>query len=255
MPGKPGIGLQLYTVRDAMNTDLQGTLKAISEIGYTWLETAGYGDGLFYGLPPEEFRNIVEDLGMELVSSHATFSPDQQRQVIDAHAVLGVKYLVYPVLPVEGRETADDYRKAAQRLNNIGESCLNSGIRFGYHNHDFEFDTFDGRKGFDFLLEETDPELVFFQADLYWMIYVGIDPEGYFNLYPGRFKHWHVKDMEDSPERSFAEVGTGVIDYAEIFKMKEKAGMEYFFVEQDICKRDPLESIAISYDHLLNIIQ
>ena len=253
-PGKPDIGLQLYTIRDAMKADTRSTLEEVSRIGYTWLEAAGYSDGQFYGMFPKEFNQVVTDLGMELVSSHATFNKESQQQVIDAHAALGALYLVYPVMPTPGKETADDYRRAAQRLNEIGEACAKAGIRFGYHNHAFEFERFEDQTGYDILLNETDPALVFFQADLYWMIYAGIDPEDYFSLHPGRFEHWHVKDMEDSPERSFAEVGEGVIDFIKIFKMKDLSGMKYFFVEQDACKRDPMESISISYKNLLKIV-
>jgi sugar phosphate isomerase/epimerase len=254
MPGKPDIGLQLYTIRDAMKAGPAGALKTVSDIGYTWLEAAGYSNGKFYGYPPEEFKKVVEDFGMRLISSHATFNKESQQQVIDAHAALGALYLVYPVMPTPGKETADDYRRAAERLNEIGAACAKAGIRFGYHNHAFEFERFEDQTGYDILLNATDPALVFFQADLYWMIYAGIDPEDYFNLHPGRFEHWHVKDMEDSPERSFAEVGEGVIDFEKIFKMKDISGMKYYFVEQDACKRDPMESISISYKNLLKIV-
>jgi len=254
MPGKPDIGLQLYTIRDAMKADLQSTLEEVSRIGYTWLEAAGYADGKFYGLFPKELDQLVTDLGMELVSSHATFNMESQQQVIDAHAEAGVKFMVYPVMPIPEKETADDFKRAAQRLNEIGEACARAGIRFGYHNHAFEFERFDEQTGYDILLNETDPAMVFFQADLYWMIFAGIDPEDYFKQHPGRFEHWHVKDMEDSPERSFAEVGTGVIDFGKIFKIKDLSGMKYFFVEQDSCKRDPMESISISYQNLLKIV-
>ncbi|MBW6460831.1 MAG: sugar phosphate isomerase/epimerase [Bacteroidales bacterium] len=253
-PGKPAIGLQLYTIRDAMKADTRSTLEEVSRIGYTWLEAAGYADGQFYGMSPKEFNQLVTDLGMELVSSHATFNKESQQPVIDAHAEAGVKYLVYPVMPIPEKETAGDFKRAAQRLNEIGEACAKAGICFGYHNHAFEFERFEDQTGYDILLNETDPALVFFQADLYWIVYAGIDPEDYFNLHPGRFEHWHVKDMEDSPERSFAEVGEGVIDFEKIFKMKDLSGMKYFFVEQDACKRDPMESIFISYENLLNIV-
>lgn len=248
------IGLQLYTLRDSISRDLPGTLANISAIGYTWLEAAGYSEGKFYGLQPREFKKMVDDLGMQMISSHATFEPEQQQQAIDAHARLGVKYLVYPMLPVTKKVTKDHFSRAASRLNEIGEACRLSGLKFGYHNHDFEFVKIEETTGFDLLLTLTDPKLVCFEADLYWMVYAGADPVNYFQKYPGRFELWHVKDMEDNPEKDFAPVGTGTIDYKRIFGQKQQAGMAYFFVEQDDCKIDPLESVKISYKNLKKIV-
>jgi len=249
------IGLQLYTVRDALNKDLKGTLEEVSRIGYTWLEAAGYGDGKFYGLAPAEFKKMVVDLGMEVISSHAGFTPEQSRQVIDAHLELGAGYLVYPWISMPEQPSRDDYRQSAELFNRLGEECNRAGLKFGYHNHDFEFVKIEDTTGYDIFLNETDQELVCFEADIYWMKYAGADPGDYFSNYPGRFDLWHVKDMEDSPERSFAEIGTGVIDFKAMFKFKDEAGMSYFFVEQDTCKRDPLESITISYNNLRKIIR
>jgi len=248
------IGLQLYTLRDAISRDLPGTMASISAIGYTWLEAAGYNDGKFYGLQPREFKKMADDLGMQLISSHATFEPEQQQQAIEAHAALGVRYLVYPMLPVNKKETKDHFSRAAAHLNDIGEACRASGLKFGYHNHAFEFVKIDDTTGFDILLELTDSELVCFESDLYWMIYAGSDPLSYFGKYPGRFELWHVKDMEANPEKDFAPVGTGIIDYKQIFGQKQQAGLAYFFVEQDDCKIDPLESVKISYKNLKKIV-
>ncbi|MCK9401127.1 MAG: sugar phosphate isomerase/epimerase [Bacteroidales bacterium] len=248
------IGLQLYTLRDAISRDLPGTIASISAIGYTWLEAAGYNDGKFYGLQPREFKKMADDLGMQLISSHATFEPEQQQQAIEAHATLGVRYLVYPMLPVNKKETKDHFSRAAAHLNDIGEACRASGLKFGYHNHAFEFVKIDDTTGFDILLELTDSELVCFESDLYWMIYAGSDPLSYFGKYPGRFELWHVKDMEANPEKDFAPVGTGIIDYKQIFGQKQQAGLAYFFVEQDDCKIDPLESVKISFKNLKKIV-
>jgi sugar phosphate isomerase/epimerase len=251
---KKDIGLQLYTLRNPMQQDLPGTLRAIAETGYTWLEAAGYDEGKFYGFPPLEFKMMVEDLGMQLISSHATFKPEQQQLAIDAHAELGVKYLVYPVLPVDEKTTRDDFTRASSRLNEIGKACQESGLKFGYHNHNFEFVKIDDTTGFDLLLTMTDPGLVCFESDLYWMVFAGADPVEYFRKYPGRFELWHVKDMENNPEKDFAPVGTGVIDFEQIFSQKELAGMAYFFVEQDDCKIDPFDSVKISYENLKKIV-
>ncbi len=254
MPVKKNIGLQLYTVRDQLGKDLPGTLKAVAEIGYTWLEAAGYNEGKFYGLAPKEFRKMVEDLGMTLVSSHVSFGTEQLQQVADAHNELGVSYVVYPWMSMPAQPTRDDYTRAAELFNELGEGCNQAGLKFGYHNHDFEFVRIDDTTGFDILVEMTKPGSVCFEADLYWMKYAGVDPMDYFNKYPGRFELWHVKDMDNTTERKFAPVGSGIINFAEIFENKNVSGMKYFFVEQDTCYEDPLKSVATSLSNLEKLV-
>ena len=139
-------------------------------------------------------------------------------------------------------------------MNALGEACNKSNIRFGYHNHDFEFVKFGDITGYDILLSSTDREKVCFEADIYWMIFAGVDPVAVFEKYPGRFKLWHIKDMKDSPEKGFTEVGEGTIPYSQIKNYMGLSGMELFFVEQDDCERDPLESAEISYQNLYNIL-
>jgi sugar phosphate isomerase/epimerase len=252
---KKDIGLQLYTLRDLISKDLKGTLGKIAETGYTWLEAAGYNDGKFYNLRPSEFRKITEDYGLKVISSHTAFTPDKIQQVVEAHLELGVYYVVYPWMSMVEKPILDDYLKAAALMNELGELCSRSGLKFGYHNHDFEFVKIGDTTGFDILVTETKDKYVCFEADLYWMKYAGVDPVDYFRKYPGRFELWHVKDMDDSPDRSFAPVGSGIIDFKNIFGYKDISGMSYFFVEQDNCKGDPLESIATSFKNLSQILQ
>ncbi|MCD4771879.1 MAG: sugar phosphate isomerase/epimerase, partial [Bacteroidales bacterium] len=241
------IGLQLYSVRDLMKDDLYGTLKKVAKIGYNSVEAAGYSNGKFYGLKPKEFKKMVNDLGMILPSSHSGFELAEAQKVIDCSCEAGVSYLVCPWLPAEKRKSIDSYKKLVEDFNKIGELCQKSGIQFAYHNHDFEFNNIAGEIPYDVLLKETDEELVKMQLDIYWIIKAGYDPITYFKKYPGRFELWHVKDMEDNEERFFTEVGNGIIDFKEIFKYKELSGMKYFFVEQDVCRKHPLESVSISY--------
>jgi sugar phosphate isomerase/epimerase len=252
---KSDIGLQLYTVRDQISKDLPGTLKEISRIGYTWLEAAGYGDGKFYGLAPAEFKKMVNDLGMKMISSHCGFKPEESRQVIDSHLELGVSYIVCPSVSIPEKPTEEDYYLATTFLNEIGLICSQAGLKFGYHNHNFEFKTVGDTTGYDIILEKTDPKLVCFEADIYWMTYAGVNPVDYFKNYPGRFNLWHVKDMANNPEKSFAEIGKGTIPYVKYFgKAAGKSGMEFFFVEQDECKGDPMESIEISFNYLNHLL-
>jgi len=253
MPKETKIGLQLYTVRDAMKIDLPGTLNRIASIGYNTLEAAGYSDGKFYGLEPGEFRKIVEDNGMEVTSSHAMFEEEEAGRAIEAHKRLGVDYLVFPVFPFRVHEAEDDYKQAADILNRIGSLCNEARIRFGYHNHAYEFELFGDQTGYDILLQNTIADNVTFQLDLYWAWYAKQDPVELFEEYQASFELWHVKDMTPGPDRTFAEVGTGIINFQEIFNAQKLSGMKAFFVEQDVCPGDPLESIRISYDNLMKL--
>lgn len=246
---KKSIGVQLYTVRKEINKDLVGTLKKIADIGYTSLETAGYRDGKFYGKSPKEFKKIANDLGMKVISSHNGIRPELIDKVVDDNVSLGVDYTVLPYLGNTQRKTLDDYKKLAEIFNTYGEVCKKAGIKFAYHNHAFEFDVMDGKIPFDVLLEGTDPDLVKFELDLYWVKKAGKDPINYFNKYPGRFTMWHIKDM-DPTSGKYTEVGSGNINFKEIFNQTSKSGMQFFFVELDNSERPALESIKISYDYL-----
>jgi sugar phosphate isomerase/epimerase len=248
------VGLQLYTVRDALSRDLAGTLRRVSRIGYNQIEAAGYSAGKFYGLKPGEFLRLCADLGLEIISSHAVFDAESQQQAIDSHAELGVKYMVYPVFPIDQDGMVPDFRRAADRLNRIGEACSAAGIRFGYHNHDFEFVDIEDTRGFDILLRSTESEFVTFQADIYWMCYAGVNPGDYFSQYPGRFELWHIKDMKPGPDKGFTEVGNGIIPYSGLLEKAGDFGMKHFFVEQDHCEIDPMKSIRVSYKNLYGLI-
>ncbi len=243
------IGIQLYTVRKEISEDLVGTLKKVAKIGYSSIELAGYRDGKFYGETPKEFKNIVNDLGLKALSSHNGIRPEQIEKIVEDNVRLGVKYTVLPYLGNTQRKTLDDYKKLAEQFNTYGEVCKKAGIKFAYHNHDFEFELMEGEIPYDVLLNGTDPDLVNFEMDLFWIKKGGYQPLDYFNKFPGRFALWHVKDLDPATGK-YTEVGSGNINFKEIFNNKSTAGMEYFFVELDNSKRPALESIKISYDYL-----
>ncbi len=250
---KKTIGLQLYSVRDKLQKDLKGTLEKLAKIGYNSLEAAGYNatDGTFYGMAAKPFVDFVNGLGMPLNSSHTTFELDMAEKVIAATAATGAKYIIYPFLAEKFRSNLDGWKATAEKFNKMGEIAKKNGIRFGYHNHAFEFDKIDGQLPYDILVSQTDPLLVTFEMDLYWVTRGGHNPIDLFKKYPGRFELWHVKDMVKTDDMFFAPVGTGRIDFASIFAEKKTAGMKYFFVEQDSFKdMDPLESVEISYKYL-----
>jgi sugar phosphate isomerase/epimerase len=246
---KKSIGVQVYTVRKEINKDLVGTLKKVADIGYTSIELAGYRDGKFYGKAPSEFKQIANDLGLKVLSSHNGIKPELFEKIVEDNVSVGVDYTVLPYLGNTQRKTLDDYKKLADSFNTYGETCKKAGIKFAYHNHAFEFDIMDDKIPFDVLLEGTDPDLVKFELDLYWVKKAGKDPLDYFNKYPGRFAMWHVKDM-DPTSGKYTEVGSGDINFKEIFENASKSGMQYLFVELDNSERPALESIKISYDYL-----
>jgi len=257
------VGLQLYTLRDQLAKDLEGTLRRVAEIGYKEVETFGYSDGKFFGKTPAEFSALLKNLGLTPVSGHymagvampqmkGTLSNDWQRAVDDA-AAIGTKFMNCAYLFPNERKSIDDYKRYADLFNKSGEVCKKAGIQFGYHNHDFEFQPLDGQEPYQILLKGTDPKLVHMELDLYWAVYAGKDPVELFKQNPGRFPLWHLKDIEKSESRAFAEVGTGSIDFQRILNAAKTAGLKHFFVEQDVCKRPPLESIAISYGNVMKL--
>lgn len=256
------IGLQLYTVRDLMQSDAEGTLTKVANIGYKEVESAGYNEGLFYNMKPAAFKNMIVDLGLKHPSGHymsgisnpekvGTLSNGWEKVVEDAKEA-GLTYMVLAYLTEEERRSIDDYKRLAELLNKAGEICKNNGVQLAYHNHDFEFQTIAGDLPYDILLNEVDSDLMVMELDLYWAVKAGFDPVELFSNHPGRFPLWHVKDMDTAGD--FSEVGTGLIDFRKIFSAKEKAGLKHFFVEQDQTKGSPLESIQISYTNIKKIV-
>jgi len=243
-------GLILYTVRDDMTKDPLGTLEKVAAAGYEVVEAAGYSNGKLYGMKPSKFKRVVESLGMKLISSHTSITDKNVDQVVADASDAGLKYVIHPWM--KGGEL-DVFKKMADNLNKYGEKFNEAGIRFGYHNHSFEFEEKEGVLPYDLLLKSTDPDLVMFEMDLFWITKGGHNPWEYFAKYPGRFEIWHVKDMKGTAEKEMTEVGNGVIDFSKIFHLKDQSGMKYYFVEEDTCRDyTPLESIKISIDYLKN---
>lgn len=246
-------GLILYTLRNEMDKDPEGTLDSVAEVGYNWLEAASYDNGRFYGQKPADFRKMVESRGMKLVSSHNSLDDDNLDEVVGAASEAGLQYLVIPSLPHSWMNSADALMKTADFFNKAGEKCRTMGMKLGFHNHWVEFEPVEGHIPYDVFLDNTDPALVAFQLDLAWITRSGNVTQEYFDKYPGRFELWHVKDL--SEEKEDATLGEGTIDFKPIFAMAETAGMKYFFVEQDQCRtHTPLESIQISRKYLLEHI-
>ena len=254
-------GATLYTVRDLMDDDPKGVLKQLADLGYVNIEATSYEDGKFYGMEPAEFKTYLSQLGLVPLSVHqGGVTLENADQLIADSKAAGFQYFVIPIPPMghfafdpETRTMSmtGTVEEVTDIINQIGEKCRAAGMEVLYHNHDFELKpNQDGVVPLEYFLEHTDPEAVNFQMDLFWMKRAGADPLEYFEKYPGRFKIWHVKDM-DSQGR-FAPVGTGSIDFKRVLAKKEASGMEYYIVEQDMTfdGQEPLEALQISYKNL-----
>ena len=256
-------GLALYTLRDTLPSDPRAILQEVADDGYAYVEAAGWNDGKFYGMTPTEFRTLLDEVGLTPMSSHqGGATVENLDQMIADVKAAGFTYFVIPVPPM-GAFSFDpetktlsmnqDLETVMANINMIADKCAAAGLQCLYHNHDFEFKPgADGIKPIDYFLENSDPAKLNFQMDLYWVNKAGADPLDYFAKAPGRWKGWHVKDMDD--EGRFAPVGEGNIDFARILAAKEQAGMEFYLVEQDMTFNEtPMEAIKISHGGLTEI--
>jgi sugar phosphate isomerase/epimerase len=237
------MGLQLYSIRDAMATDLKGTLKTVSGFGYEEVETYGFKDSKYYGLAPKTFRQLLDDSNLTTPSGHYDLTQfmlpgtdEALKKYIDeciegAHA-LNQKYIVWPWTAPEFR-SLDNFKVVAEKLNRIGEQLKIANLQTAYHNHDFEFIEYDGKIGYDIILKETDPSLVKIQMDLYWITRASkLTPHDYFVQYPGRFVSWHIKDMSKSNRDLHEIIGKGSINFKPILDDATLAGLQHVLVEQ-----------------------
>lgn len=260
---KYGVGIQLYTIRDAMAADKLGSLKKVSDLGYKYLELADYSDGKFYGYAPKEFKKIVNDMGMEIVSSHASveatgITTENAQKMANDHAEIGVEYCVQPWVNEEDRNI-ETYKKMVADWNEVGRIMKAVGIQFGYHNHNFEFENLNGVVPYyDIYMKEMDADLITMEMDMYWVTKAGQDPVEMFKKYPGRFQLFHFKDMTEQSEPFYdvikddiTSVGSGLIDFKRIYEAREMAGMKYMFVEDDNQGNGkPFEGIGTSIKNL-----
>lgn len=282
---KLSIGLQLYTLGDLMTTDTKGTLQKLAAIGYKELESAGSQKGNYYGYKPKEFAAMINDMGMHWRSAHVggaafkveeimkmaktaedsarmqkmmerfkdmppmlNLENDYQRLADDA-AEGGISYLVCSSIPVN---TLDQIKTAVDVFSKAGEACKKAGVQFAYHNHTTEFDEVEGHRPFDYILSNTDKDMVKMELDLAWATKANQDPVELFKGHPGRFPLWHAKDL-DKNTKFPAEIGTGIVDFKRIFANAKESGIKYFFVEQDQAPQ-PLQNITNSYNYLKKLL-
>ena len=257
---KKEIGLQLYTLRDEIAKDVKSTLEKVAAAGFTTVETYGFSiKDQFWGLSPMDIKKILDANKLKAVSGHynlGSFLYDGNTAeliaAIEAAKILKSEFLTIPWVDEPFRKNIQDYKKIAARLNEAAKLCVNSGLKLAYHNHDFEFQKHDGITGYEILLKETDKNLVCFELDLYWVVRSGNDPLQLFRDNPGRFKMWHVKDMDKIDQALNTEIGSGSIDFKTIFKEVKQSGMKHFFVEQENnFAGDSFQSIKTSCSFIL----
>ncbi|MEI2271333.1 sugar phosphate isomerase/epimerase [Sphingobacterium sp. ML3W] len=254
---KKEIGLQLYSVREEIskNPNFDQILQKIASLGYTGVEAAGYKDGKLYNLSPQEFKAKVEKTGMKVLSSHATKTLSAQElasgdfseslkwwdECIAAHKAAGMKYIVTPWMDVP--KTLKDLETQCRYLDAVGAKCRQQGILYGYHNHAHEFKKVEDKVMFDYMLEHTNPENVFFEMDVYWAVIGDVSPVDYFNKYAGRFKALHIKDHR--------EIGqSGMVGFDAIFNNAKTGGLKYLFVELEDTRNDIYTGLEQSIDYL-----
>lgn len=237
---KQKYGVQLYSFRDEMAIDAKGTLKQISRIGIKKIESARSDDGLYYGLSPVEMKITCEDLGMQLVSGHVALDDDFQNTMEQAVAS-GQEYVICSSMPSKG-QTVDNYKKVAEEFNKAGEACKKLDLKFGYHNHEYEFESDNGQVLYDILMDNTEPDLVHMELDLGWVIVAGKDPLDYFKKYPGRFPLWHLKDM-DMDKKESTEFGKGALDIPTMMANQKTSGVQHIFIEQEEYASTALKSM------------
>ncbi|MEP7323453.1 MAG: sugar phosphate isomerase/epimerase [Saprospiraceae bacterium] len=257
---KKNIGIQIYTIRDLMQKDATGSIKAIAAAGYKNLELAGYNAGKFYGLAPMELKTLANGLGMKILSSHVaadlpvyfkdkTLPADYLKSMDDA-VLMGQKFFVWPFIQPAFRNDKDNAMRIAELFNKAGMEAKNRGLQFGYHNHAFEFDPIGDTNMMNIFLKETDPKIVKLELDLYWVVFGKQDPIALIKNNPGRFALYHIKDMANTEKRESIEIGDGTIDFNKIFKETKNVGAEYFIVEQEAYRTTSLDAIKTNYKRI-----
>jgi sugar phosphate isomerase/epimerase len=241
------VSLALYTVRDEIAKDYAATLKKVAEIGYPGVQLSGGGN-----LSAPELKTVLTDLGLQPTGAHISLDTLEKEldSVLAFQQTVGNKYIICPWIPAERRADADAWKKLAAIFNEIGAKCKAQGFIFGYHNHSFEFVKYEGKYAYDLFLESCDSELVKAEIDVYWVQHGGENPAAYIRKYRSRCPLMHLKDMANDEKRSFAEVGSGILDWDDIFAACKQANTQWYIVEQDTCKRPVYESIKMSYEFL-----
>jgi sugar phosphate isomerase/epimerase len=248
------IAAQLYTVRNYIKTepDIENTLKKVKEIGYNAVQVSGMGP-----IEPERLKSICDKLDLAICCTHIPYGrlKNDTEAVIREHKLWNCEYIGLGSMPNEYRGSREGFLAFVKESSEIAKRIQDAGLQFAYHNHNFEFEKFDGITGMEILLNETDPKAFGFIIDTYWVQAGGANPVEWIRKVAGRMGVVHLKDMAIiNSQQAFAEIGQGNLDWASIIKECRDTGVNWYAVEQDICLRDPFESLKISLEYLMNFI-
>lgn len=243
------LGVQLWSVKNDLFRDVDTTLKTLAATGFRFAEAAGYSleNRTIFGLKPEVFQQKIDAAGMQCIGAHAPLTPDTITQILDDLSPMRLPYLVTSLYP-DAQRTAADYYRIAESYNHMGRMAQSAGIRFGYHNHHFEFTALQGEHPFDILLKNTDPELVAFEIDLGWVVQAGQLPETLFDQYPGRFPLWHLRDVDAGGTP--VNAGDGILDLHRLRHYKKQAGFLYGIVETPSAATDGMNRVIASFNYI-----
>jgi sugar phosphate isomerase/epimerase len=241
-------GLQLYTLRDVIGDDPEATIRQVADFGYTQIESYDGPMGMWWGMGNTGYKDLLDELGVSAISTHANVFEEFERKANEA-AEIGLTYIVCPW--VGPQETMDDFRQIADQFNEMGEIASDLGLRFAYHNHAYSFEELEGELPQDVMMNITDPELVEYQMDIYWVVAAGEDPAAWMEKYPGRFTTCHVKDLMQGEEPESTVLGTGSIDFAQLLPISKEFGMEEFIVEQEAYTgTTPMDAVQANADFM-----
>ncbi|QCX37631.1 TIM barrel protein [Aureibaculum algae] len=252
-PKNKNIGIQLVSVHDNMLDNPEETLIQLGRMGYSYVETFVYKNGSFYGQTPKQFKAMVEKSGMKFLGSMTFFDPEDKNddtvintwwnKTIQDHKKAGVEYLSTSNSKLKDIKTVKELQEYSNYYNKVGKLCKENGLKFVYHNHADEFLKVEGVTIYDYFLQNTNPEYVYFQSDVYWMQVGGVNPVDYFKNYPNRFISWHVKDYKELGE-------SGKIDFKDIFNYQEIAGVQYILSEVEDYSFPPLFSVSLAWEYI-----
>ena len=265
--GEKGIvGLQLYSVRDEMSQDPLGSLTQLAKMGYVYLEHANYIDRKFYGYTATEFKKILDGLGLKMISGHTVMDSqhwdeakkdfsDSWKQTVEDAGILQQKYVVTPSMDESMRKTYDDFKRYMDVFNKCGELCKKQGMKFGYHNHDFEFsEKLNGEKLFDIMMKSMDPDMVVVQLDIGNLYNGGAVALDVVKQYPGRFENIHVKDeiaaTEGDEKYVSTIIGEGIVNAREVVDLATKiGGTTCYIIEQESYQgKTPMECVKLDLE-------
>lgn len=250
-PSQTNFGLQLYTLRDVIADAPEATLRQVAEFGYNQIESYEGPMGMWWNMGNTGFKELMDELGMTAISTHSNVFEEFERKANEA-AEIGLKFIISPWIGPQ--DSLDEFRRIADQFNEMGEIANDVGIRFAYHNHAYSFEEQEGEFPQDVLMENTDPDLVEYQMDIYWVVAAGHDPAEWMQKYPGRFTTGHVKDLAPGDEPESTVLGTGSIDFSELLPVAAEHGMENFIVEQEAYTgTTPMDAIRDNAEFMKNM--